>query len=149
MAYTPTEWKDMDIITAEKLNKIEAQLTPLVGTMTVELDGNGDPVLDANDNEIYNCDLSYKDIHDAYFAGRNVILYLSNNTLDNSSGITIVSKMPFFVFGFEETHKNEKKLYSIIGLLDGRMTGLQSTSETEPMTSEERGPEYFEDPTQQ
>lgn len=37
MAYTPTEWKDGDIITAEKLNKIENGITNTGGTKLVNL----------------------------------------------------------------------------------------------------------------
>ncbi len=145
MAYTPTEWKDMDIITAEKLNKIEAQLTPLVGTITKAFDANGDPILDSNDNEIYNCDLSYKEIHDAYFAGRNVFIYISLN--EEEDGIESNSIIPVIITAFSSGNKNSKTAYTIEILSLSTNTGYQllSTSETEPMTTEALDPSYFDD----
>lgn len=46
MAYTPTNWQDGDIITAEKLNKIESELE------TLDTSVEGILTFAANNNEV-------------------------------------------------------------------------------------------------
>lgn len=63
MAYDSTLWESGDVITAEKLNKMENQVAPLIG------------VLYRGDGFLQNLNLSYKDIHDAVLSGRNIVIY--------------------------------------------------------------------------
>ncbi len=63
MAYDSIEWKSGDVITAEKLNQMESQITPLIGVLTDEGGGN------------FSSNFSYKDIHDAILDGRNIVIY--------------------------------------------------------------------------
>lgn len=63
MSYTPTEWKTGDIISAEKMNKIEKQLTPVI--------------IKINNNQ--TIDYSYNDIKEAVESGRNILLYYDSD----------------------------------------------------------------------
>lgn len=66
MSYEPTEWKTGDVVTAEKLNKLEeavgnADNSPLIVSGTT------------SDN-VETLDKTWKEIYDAYVSGR-VVLY--------------------------------------------------------------------------
>ena len=52
MAYTPNNWKDGDVITAEKMNKIENAVSPLIITLTGETTSNGQPYVNATADDV-------------------------------------------------------------------------------------------------
>lgn len=73
--YTPTEWANGDIITAEKLNAMESGIsaaTPFVVVFTgTDTDHNSD------------CDQTFAVIHDAYDLGRPIIMRYRSMDLNN------------------------------------------------------------------
>lgn len=52
MSYTPTQWKDGDLVTSAKLNKLEQGVANGGGIMVIHEDENG--ILDKTWQEIYN-----------------------------------------------------------------------------------------------
>lgn len=60
MSYEPTVWKNGDVITPEKLNKIEQGVAGGGGALIIEWDGEND------------LDVTYQDILDAVNAGKRV-----------------------------------------------------------------------------
>ena len=65
MSYTPTEWNSGDVITAEKLNKIENGVENSNAVLIVHsISGDGGSTLDK----------TWKEIHDAYVSGIPCIL---------------------------------------------------------------------------
>lgn len=83
MSYTPTTWKDGDIITAEKLNKIENGIAGDVVwvEITVAPEGESGTRLQS----------SYGEIEEALLAGKAVYCRGTNVYLDNN----IEYRMPF------------------------------------------------------
>lgn len=59
ITYEPTNWKSGDVITAEKLNKLGRQMTPLI--------------IDITDTDTLG--VSYKELRDAILSGRTVTIY--------------------------------------------------------------------------
>ncbi len=74
MAYTPTEWVTGDVITAEKLNRIEAALAfayPVIARFTVEYSD-----LVPGTTAYGSCDRTFAELHAAFAAHRTVNAYL-------------------------------------------------------------------------
>lgn len=87
MSYVPTDWKNGDVVTSTKLNKLEHGVANVGGLPAVTSDDNGDVltvvegawakvalpvnalIIDKNGNTFP----SYKDITDAIKQGKNVI----------------------------------------------------------------------------
>ena len=65
MAYTPTEWKDGDVITAEKLNNIESGITES-DFFIVKIDVSNN----------YTTDKTYAEAMQAYQNGKTIIFIL-------------------------------------------------------------------------
>jgi hypothetical protein len=64
MAYTPTEWKTGDVITAPKLNNIEQGIVNAPGIAVFEFEAIWD------DNNRVVTDVTVQDVIDAYSAGK-------------------------------------------------------------------------------
>ena len=64
MSYTPTNWKDGDLVTSAKLNKIEQGIAAGGGILIVHEDENG--TLDKTWQEIHDADICYYIIRDDY-----------------------------------------------------------------------------------
>ena len=77
MAYTPTEWKNGDVITAEKLNKIEGGVANInsvfITNVTATKNGND-----------YNCvsDATFNELKNAYNNGNVIFVRLTVNEND-------------------------------------------------------------------
>ena len=71
MAYTPTEWTSGDVITAEKLNKIEGGVAESGASALL--------VTPADENDNWVFDKTWQEIHDAFFAGKNVIVNIPDS----------------------------------------------------------------------
>ena len=69
MAYTPTEWKNGDVITAEKLNKIEDGITDASSGSEVFI-----ITFTNNSSDVYNptfvTDKTFDEVADAYNSGK-------------------------------------------------------------------------------
>ena len=73
MAYEPTEWKSGDVVTSAKLNKLENGVAGAGGVLIVEMSmTTGD-----HSEEIYTLNKTWKEIHDAFVAGVNVLISTS------------------------------------------------------------------------
>lgn len=88
MEYTPTEWKNGDVITAEKLNKLEQGIANSnSGMLEVIMTAKG-----ASDEEGFQLNKTWQEIYDAF---PNVYIVQrsedANETLDKS-GIKSVGK---------------------------------------------------------
>lgn len=61
MSYEPTTWKDGDLVTSAKLNKIEQGIAAGSGILIVHIivDGENPPVLDKTWQEIHDADACY------------------------------------------------------------------------------------------
>ena len=92
MSYTPTEWASGDIITAEKLNKIESGIesassdsesTPLIVNMSVNSEG-------------YTLDKTFGEIRIAYEAGRVIkLVYFDEGVYGNNLDIFFISGITY------------------------------------------------------
>lgn len=80
MSYEPTVWKDGDLVTSAKLNKLEQGVANGGGILVVHADENGR--LDKTWQEIYNADFAVlsmiEDGHKGVFPINNI--YVENNT---------------------------------------------------------------------
>lgn len=72
MSYTPTNWKAGDVITSEKLNKLENGVA-----------GSGGGALIVNDNDSGTLDKTWQEISDAVEAGSVVLVY-NGSDIDRS-----------------------------------------------------------------
>lgn len=90
MSYTPTEWKGGDVITAEKMNKIESGINEVSGTFYVRTISAGSGTLTA----------SLADIVAAVDAGKNVILITITAESDVSQRWTTYHTL----LSYEPTH---------------------------------------------
>ena len=79
MSYTPTNWKSGDIVSAEKLNKLEQGLaeccgggTPLM-VNTTAVNGIGGMIT-------FTLDKTWQEIHDAFMNGTSVLINETNGT---------------------------------------------------------------------
>ena len=77
--YTPTNWKSGDVITAEKLNKIENAIPPLIVTET-----------ETGNNYEHTIGVSYNDIYAAILNGQSVFLSTTSNN-SNPVFLTLTS----------------------------------------------------------
>lgn len=62
MSYTPTQWKDGDLVTSAKLNKMEQGIAAGGGVLIVNITQENDselPVLDKTWQEIHDADICY------------------------------------------------------------------------------------------
>lgn len=80
MSYEPTVWKDGDLVTSAKLNKLEQGVVNGNGVLVVHWDENGE--LDRTWQEIYDADLavlsSYRDDGKRVYPINGI--YVENNT---------------------------------------------------------------------
>ena len=137
MAYTPNNWKDGDVITAEKMNKLEQgivkvgndvdNLTPLVGHL----------VYDDSSSNICRIDLTFKDIYDAVFAGRNIYILLMDS--DDYETYQDFYYELYSIAGYSISHYDENTITYIVTIYNanGATISLYSTSETGQLTSEQ------------
>lgn len=75
MPYTPTEWKTGDIVSSERMNKIENELA--------NSSGGGGVFIVTSDSE-YRLDKTYQEIYNALIGGKNVLI--ADNTFYQSPG---------------------------------------------------------------
>ena len=102
MSYTPTEWKTGDIVTAEKLNKMEDGIENAGGTLIIE------PTITREGNTTtYSLHTSFNDIKNAFLSGRNIVVQF---IIPDSPGYDIYSIRPFVV---EEINAVEGDEYGI------------------------------------
>lgn len=73
MAYTQTVWQDGDLITAEKLNNMEAGIGSAGGALII------------NDND-GTLDKTWQEIWDAAEAGKTIILRIVSVSSDSGGG---------------------------------------------------------------
>ncbi len=119
MAYDSTLWKSGDVITAEKLNKIESQVAPLIGVLWRDIESN-----------LMNLSLSYKDIRDAVLSGRNIVIYnIEYEEQNNYEEIFPGYKIAMF--------SEENSNYYVQIYIDGGNTMMQANSETDPLIEEQ------------
>lgn len=69
MGYTPTVWQTGDIVTSEKLNKIENGIADAVGVLVVTMSGDS-----------MTTDKTWQEIYDALAARKEVVLVMSVDT---------------------------------------------------------------------
>lgn len=79
MAYTPTVWKDGDVVTSARLNKIENAIeaiaeTNLLTPMIVEIQEN-------SETGAKTLNMTWQQIHDAFVSGRKVLVTLINDSV--------------------------------------------------------------------
>lgn len=74
MSYTPTEWTSGDVITAEKLNKLEGGVAESGAGSD-----NGPLFVRFLENDAWRLDASFNQVKDAVDAGRAVILETSTD----------------------------------------------------------------------
>lgn len=82
MAYTPTNWKDGDIISAEKMNKLEQGVAEGGGggVLLVNVTKSGgsinsvSPMLKKGDSSTFTADKTYAEVDAAVKAGKMVYL---------------------------------------------------------------------------
>lgn len=89
MAYTPTEWKTGDVITAEKLNNMEQGIVNNEEVFIIHatgLAGSGNPHTQPT------LDKTYEEIASAYNAGKILAVI---GDVDDVSGITLNAFLPF------------------------------------------------------
>lgn len=79
MSYTPTEWKNGDTITAEKLNKIEEGIEDTSNTFIINYEYA---------NEVDILDKTYNEIKMAALSGKNVICVKNDSWDDPEYGYT-------------------------------------------------------------
>lgn len=75
MSYTPTEWDSGDIITAEKLNKIEQGISEASSSGGGEGGGSGDGGLYLLTETEEGIEQSYNDVKAAFDAGKRIELH--------------------------------------------------------------------------
>lgn len=108
MAYDSIEWKSGDVITAEKLNQMESQITPLIGVLTDEGGGS------------FSSNFSYKDIHDAVLDGRNIVIYSTDGNENYTLYKVIGTMTDYYTYGV-----------SVVCLLNQTTYNLYAETETD------------------
>ena len=92
MSYTPTEWQTGDIVTAEKLNKIENGIAGVSsiggGVFIVGVEKSSPPV--GNTGSIYTLNKTWKEIYDAFEGGQIVICRESKDGVTTDSIISSI-----------------------------------------------------------
>lgn len=88
MSYTPTEWKNGDIITEEKLNKIQE------GIENLSTSGSGVECYDMyrEGHTLGVRGLTYRDVQQKMAQGKIIILRDTDPMYENSSAIQIIIK---------------------------------------------------------
>ena len=98
ITYEPTNWESGDVITAEKLNKLGRQLSPLI--------------IDITDNS--SLGMSYKDIKDAILSGRKVTVYSNeNNQLSLYNMHQVYKSGDNYVVGLASIYDYQNQLFYI------------------------------------
>ena len=82
MRYTPTQWKDGDLVTSAKLNKMEQGIAAGSGILVVHKDENN------------RLDRTWQEIYDADFA---IIQLIENNTKSNCTILTGIQDNIYYV----------------------------------------------------
>lgn len=109
MAYEKTEWKTGDIVTAEKLNKIENQL--------VEGGSGGSNVelihIDVTDQYTKICDKTYEEVSDFLSNDKIVIARVTMKVYDSADDMYYTQKydLPFVA---KETGTNKLKFFKVV-----------------------------------
>lgn len=88
MSYEPTTWKDGDLVTSAKLNKIEQGIAAGGGILIVHMDEND--TLDKTWQEIHDADVCYIIGHDEEFSSCELI-----NGTEIDDGLYIVGVLKF------------------------------------------------------
>lgn len=94
--YEPTEWQSGDIVTAEKLNKLENGVAGAVLVVTGTYDEQTDfTTLDKTWQEIYDAPLAVVRTEDSGETGTDIVIYLEN-TEANKYIVNTIGNNTFF-----------------------------------------------------
>ena len=131
MTYEKTNWITGDIITAEKLNKIENGIEDASG-------GSGSSPLIVNlnldkDHMIYSLDRTWRDIHTALSEGRPAFVLETSAISDPSSPGSEFGSAKLSLITATEYEKNESESYSQYTVVSSRMTFETSDPDGYPM----------------
>lgn len=136
MAYEPTTWQTGDIVTAEKLNKLENGVTNASSGC-----GGGNLVATATYNEtaqIYSLDKSWKEIKDAFDAKKIVMVY-DGSTSTEHEGATLANV--WYLSTISSASSDETTTYGVIFWdINGYRYVFSSTDQNEPMEEGEFEP---------
>lgn len=131
MAYTPTEWQTGDIVTAEKLNKIEGALA-----------GSGENLIATaiynETTQAYSLNKSWKEIKDASDAKKTIMVY-DNSISTEQEGVTLTNTWYLSTIG--SASDGETTTYgAIFWEINGNRYVFSSTDQNEPMEEGEFEP---------
>ena len=90
MSYTPTVWKEGDVVTSSKLNKLEKGVADASGGGLVVHLTIGEETVEGIEYWTFTCDKTYKEIRDAAFGGTAV--YLEGEGDPNNLTYTSIAK---------------------------------------------------------
>ena len=98
MSYTPTEWADGDVITAEKLNNIESGISEAEGSSGGILIINETEVDDSHGNGLI-LDKTWQEIFDAIYEDKKAcyVYYDETTTNDHNTVLSIVTRVDSFI----------------------------------------------------
>lgn len=122
MSYTPTEWETGDVVTAEKLNKLEQGVA--------NSGGSGLIVGTTFSDNVLTFDKTYKQIHDALLDGTSVVVQMPNTNTDWEG-----FWYPNELIGISRVFVAENSMYCVV-LGGGDLSGYTFGSSTETGTLE-------------
>ena len=111
MTYTPTEWKNGDVITAEGLNKIENGIANAGSALIVQA-----PYA----NGAYTCDHTVQEIYDAISSGTLVFIAWTYGTfgVDNISHTYFAPVTKIFTYSSSDTYRVCASIATIVNVTD-------------------------------
>ena len=120
MSYTPTNWQTGDVVTADKLNKIENGVA----------NGGGVLILESNISEnTIELNASYNDIKEAVLSGKNIFI---EQTVTSASGTALATTSFYIQTLLEVPEVNYYGfMFGTTISVDGALTEFKSTFATQ------------------
>ena len=94
MAYTPTEWKTGDIVTSEKLNKVENELASAVMTINATIYSDAMAEAHASTDPYVRMDKTAGEIYEAFRSWTRCLLVFPEGSEIPGSGMTFAAVLP-------------------------------------------------------
>ena len=141
MAYTPTEWKTGDIVTSEKLNKVENGLASVVMTInaTFYSETEEEIEVEAPTDTYVRMDKTAGEIYEAFRSGTRCLLIFPEGSEVVGPSMTYTAVAPIISAGLFTNSDTEGSMY-VFSVQDpegsDRMVFFATSADAYPSTEE-------------